>query len=699
MGGFLNACRAAARALWLPTRKKSVSRRARRGFEPLEPRLALAADFPGLPKIGLDLRLFKPDGTELTSVAAGDNFVLKAFAADLREEPLGVFSAYLDITWDSTRATPTGPVVHSALYSQGKSGTASAGLLDEAGGFAGIFQHGGGDFEIFSVPLLALSGGPLLFEGDPADDESLEMLVHGENAEVQDDHVEYGSAFIEVGGGDVDTSFTAHADAFTVTEDSREVVLTPLANDVSTTGQSGLLTIAAVTSPNRGGSVRIAPGGSRLLYRPANNFFGSETFTYSVRNFQGEEHSAVVEVNVTEVNDPPTAWFDSFEVGANSTSNFLEVLQNDSTTPDLGETPEIVANSQGSQGGTLWYSGRYIVYQPAQGFVGLETFRYTVRDRAVGGLTSEATVEVRVQGLAAVDDTVIVENPTVPTVIDVLANDTAGSSPQEELRIVSVTPPSPDVPVSISADGKTLVFAGSAALRGVTDVVYVVTNGFGQTSSATLSLNFAAVAVVTPGVEFDGGILTITGSPGDDRLVVSLNRGRLRVAGTLDGVGVNETFAARGVRRVVAELGEGDDSLTVRPNVGAALRVDAGTGNDAVFAGLGAAVLVGGEGDDRLRGGAKRDVLIGGAGSDRILSQAANDLVIQGATLYDGDFAALDAIATEWGSKRSVNVRRTNIQKGLGPILGQLDVSLEAGLLDDEPAAVFHPLASRGRRS
>jgi hypothetical protein len=679
----------------------------RRGFEPLEPRLALASDVLDAlsPKVDLDIRLFNPNGSEVTTLAPGDDFVLKVFATDIREEPLGMYAAYLDITWDASLAVTTGPLSHSPGFSNGKEGMVSAGLIDDAGGFAGSARTFGATIEVFSILMRATGTGTLVFTADPAEPTPMQdVLIHGENGNVDDQFILYGTATAQISGtGPGTVTFQTVADTFSAQEDSQGNVLTPLANDVGSAAAAGTLVIAEVGATSHGGTVSIAGDGKSLIYKPAANFTGRETVTYTAASASGERHTAAITVDVASVNDPPTTVDDHYAVGANSVHNQLPAHLNDSPDPDQGENIKIVGFGTGDQGGTITHEGDFLYYTPRPGFVGLETFRYTIGDTPfvgpdIVGLTAEGTITVEVGGFAAVPDQIEVVDYSAPAMIDVLANDSPGGRPKGELRIVSVTPPTPDVPISIAPDGKSLLYAGSPVPRNFSDISYIVSDGQGVFSSAMLSLIVGTDATALPGVTLENGVLQITGSLGDDRLVVSLSRGRLRVAGSLGGDAINETFAARGVRRIVANLGEGNDSLTVRPNVGAALRVDAGAGNDAVFAGLGAAVLVGGEGDDTLRGGAKRDVLIGGAGNDRILSGAANDLVIQGATAYDGDLAALDAILAEWGSKRSLAVRRANIQHGTGPILEGLDVSLDEGLLEEAPGAVvFHPLASRGR--
>ncbi len=100
-------------------------------------------------------------------------------------------------------------------------------------------------------------------------------------------------------------STTANDDSFTVAEDSGVTALNVLDNDTTEAGES--LTITAVSAGSQGGSLSIV-GGNSINYQPATDFFGTETFTYTVNDgTPGSNDTATVTVTVTPVNDAPTA--------------------------------------------------------------------------------------------------------------------------------------------------------------------------------------------------------------------------------------------------------------------------------------------------------------------------------------------------------------------------------------------------------
>jgi hypothetical protein len=120
-----------------------------------------------------------------------------------------------------------------------------------------------------------------------------------------------------------------------IREDSVDVPLDVLANDSPGPGEGVLdsLTIISVQDVSASGVVTITPDGKLLLYSPAPNFFGIETFTYTIQDTGGLTDTATVTVEVVNVNDPVTAVDDEFFVDEFSTDNELDVLANDLPGP------------------------------------------------------------------------------------------------------------------------------------------------------------------------------------------------------------------------------------------------------------------------------------------------------------------------------------------------------------------------------
>jgi large repetitive protein len=179
-------------------------------------------------------------------------------------------------------------------------------------------------------------------------------------------------------------------DTFTVARNSVGNSLDVLANDFKISGET--ITVVRVGTSSAGGLVQIGPNGLTVTYTPPQGFIGQDTFTYEMRNANGDRDSATVVVNVNQVFSDPIALDDSYNVAVNAISVPLSVLAND--IEGTNGALSIVAVSPGSQGGSITIApgSQALRYTPARNFAGTEQFTYTVTD--AGGKTSSATVTV-----------------------------------------------------------------------------------------------------------------------------------------------------------------------------------------------------------------------------------------------------------------------------------------------------------------
>jgi hypothetical protein len=179
-----------------------------------------------------------------------------------------------------------------------------------------------------------------------------------------------------------------------IDEDSGAIVIDVLDNDTPEQDGAGLQ-ITSVSATTGGGQVVISGDKQTVTYTPAANFYGTDTFTYTVKEDGGGTDQATVTVTVNNVNDPPTAGNDEFDVVKDSGMTVLDVLDNDSVLPDPDGILTITAVTQGSDGGIVEIAndGRSIEYTH-DGYEGTETFTYTIDDGS--GETAVATVTVHV---------------------------------------------------------------------------------------------------------------------------------------------------------------------------------------------------------------------------------------------------------------------------------------------------------------
>ncbi|MDX9741302.1 MAG: Ig-like domain-containing protein [Gammaproteobacteria bacterium] len=279
-------------------------------------------------------------------------------------------------------------------------------------------------------------------------------------------------------------------DEFRIAEGSSGNVLDVLANDRDPDlGDS--LVIAEVELPTPGGAT-VAIVGGVLEYTPAAGFSGVDTFAYTVSDGT-ETVVAEVTVIVDDTNLAPITGDDTWTVLAGSSGNVLDVLANDSD-PN-GDAITINGTSLPNAGGALDAiipgSTTELVYTPAPGFTGSETFTYNIIDGRGG--QSSATVIVSVIDTTvpntpplALADSLRVAVGSADNVLDVLANDIdpdAGA----DLTISAVSAGSEGGTITNEGDG--LLYTPPApGFAGTETFTYTVSDSRGAEATATVSV-------------------------------------------------------------------------------------------------------------------------------------------------------------------------------------------------------------------
>jgi hypothetical protein len=152
------------------------------------------------------------------------------------------------------------------------------------------------------------------------------------------------------------------------------------------------LTVTSVSDPPKGSVTNNGDG--TITYKPDFNFVGTDSFQYTISDGKGSTDTAKVTIQVKEqsttTNNPPNAVDDSTATTKDKAVT-TNVLSNDSD-PD-GNVLTITSVTNPPKGTATKNSGGTITYTPDAGFVGTDTYQYTISD---GALTDTATVTVTV---------------------------------------------------------------------------------------------------------------------------------------------------------------------------------------------------------------------------------------------------------------------------------------------------------------
>jgi hypothetical protein len=179
-------------------------------------------------------------------------------------------------------------------------------------------------------------------------------------------------------------------DTYTLAEDTG--VSGQLAANDAGLGDGGIV-YALASAPSRG-SVSLEPDG-RFTYTPAGEFSGTDVFTYSVTDRDGDHDQGQVTLDITPVNDPPVARFDALLTNEDAPLQidlFPDVLANDGDADGDPLSIHSVQHRTAKGGAVEDAGGEAWSYRPAKDFWGLDSFDYTISDDA--GERAVATVTV-----------------------------------------------------------------------------------------------------------------------------------------------------------------------------------------------------------------------------------------------------------------------------------------------------------------
>lgn len=112
-----------------------------------------------------------------------------------------------------------------------------------------------------------------------------------------------------------------------------------------------------------------------------------------------------------------------------------------------------------------------------------------------------------------------------------------------------------------------------------------------------------------------GGVLTITGTSGNDTVLLRYNTGATNL--TVHDNGVQTNYAYASISTIDVDLGDGNDSFDGQTTIFKSTTIWGGAGSDTIRGSAGADAMNGGDGDDVLLGRKGADQYNGGDGIDR----------------------------------------------------------------------------------
>ncbi len=169
-----------------------------------------------------------------------------------------------------------------------------------------------------------------------------------------------------------------------VTDEDTPLAITLTGSDI----ELDPLTFQIVDGPSHGTLGGTAPN---LVYTPSSNYNGPDSFAFVARDGVANSLPATITLSVNPVNDAPVAVDDAAST-PQDTAVLMSLLENDSDVDGPGLAIESLSTP--AHGTLVNHGNGTVTYTPVAGYIGPDTFDYTVTD---GELSNSATANVDVQ--------------------------------------------------------------------------------------------------------------------------------------------------------------------------------------------------------------------------------------------------------------------------------------------------------------
>jgi hypothetical protein len=305
---------------------------------------------------------------------------------------------------------------------------------------------------------------------------SPDLNYHGADSftfKVNDGTADSTAATVSITVNPVNDSPVADAQSVTTAEDT-PANITLTGSDVD----GNPLTYAVVTQPGHGALAGTAP---YLIYTPAANYNGADSFTFKVNDGSVDSAPAMVDLTVTALNDAPVA--DSQVVSTAQDTPVGITL----TGSDVDGDPLTFTVETAPQHGTLSGAAPDILYTPDPGYQGADSFTFTATD---GQLVSvPATLDISVTRLNQVPSA-HAQSVSTPEDTPLVITLTASDPDADPLTYMIVSGP---VNGTLSGAAPDLTYTPQANFNGTDSFTFKVNDGLADSPVASVDITVSPV--------------------------------------------------------------------------------------------------------------------------------------------------------------------------------------------------------------
>ncbi|MEO8886517.1 MAG: CshA/CshB family fibrillar adhesin-related protein, partial [Mucilaginibacter sp.] len=296
--------------------------------------------------------------------------------------------------------------------------------------------------------------------------------------------------------------------------------------------------------------------GTNIAYKPDHDFVGTDTFTYTITNNGETSDEILVTINVKPVGQPDV---DNTTIGTPKTTNVIAgtpastgVDSPGSHNGNASTITDIVKTANATTVAVSNTDPNSIVYTPAPGFVGIDTYTYKLMSS--DGIKSDAilvTINVKPTGQPDADTTTIGTAKVTNVIAGTPAStgvDSPGSHNGNATTITDIVKTANATTVAVSNTDPN-------------SIVYTPAPGFVGTDTYTYKL------MSSDGIKSDAILVTInvkpTGQPDVDVTTIGTAKTTNVIAGTPASTGVDSPGSHGGTASTITDIVKTANATTV----------------------------------------------------------------------------------------------------------------------------------------
>jgi large repetitive protein len=249
---------------------------------------------------------------------------------------------------------------------------------------------------------------------------------------IEDGNGDFDTAIVHITVQSVDDLPVANRDDISTNENATVNIPVVTSNDdfggdgastsaitITQAATKGLASVDNNGTPNN-------PMDDKIIFVPSTNVFGLDSLIYRICDFDGDCDTAIVYVNIIEVNDPIVANRDNLVTNEDATLG-INILGNDTDTEGVDATSVTITEPAKHGTTSIHPTTGVITYTPNLNYNGKDTLVYRVCDN---GTTPTCDTALVVVTIVPINDKPVANREDVSTVkntlikITVLANDT-----------------------------------------------------------------------------------------------------------------------------------------------------------------------------------------------------------------------------------------------------------------------------------